>query len=382
MSQVIYRSQIKKYQNAPGPLPENETEEEKKKRLEEEAKKKVSAQPVTATQAAVTAEPTAQVTTAPAVTQTTTTKPVGYLELNGIRATGDNAIRELNRIYADSDNRFAQRIVGNLIAAGGGAIVRGNRIIFYDGSGKDVTSQYIQPGKTYNVTGLGRSWSSTFNTIKDSNLRSLNRLKNATISADPTEEPPKPELLDAPYRGSGWFTTRKDANGKDIYDIDAIGNKNIYDSIRKAYNIFGEEGYDKKYKTDTWTNDLPHIQALRNEIEEAGGIDKYLEGIKQAAIIGNLSQDQIKFLKYFGYSKNGDSTTATGSRDSSETSPYIVQDDLKDHVDTLKKAGYSFTKGEDGSYTLKGGIFGDGNENWSLWDIDDFKGTKYLRNLI
>lgn len=389
MSQVIYRSQIKKYQNAPGPLPKNETEEEKKKRLEEEAKKKTSAQqtttatPATAATAqsatatpATIAEPAAQATT-PAVTQTTTaTKPVGYLELNGIRATGDNAIRELNRIYADSDDRFAQGIIGDLIANGGGAIVRGNKIIFYDGSGKDVTAKYIQPGKTYNVTGLGRSWSSTFNTIKDSNLRSLNRLKNATISADPTEEPPKPELLDAPYRGSGWFTTKKDVDGKDIYDIDAIGNKNIYDSIRKAYNIFGEEGYDKKYKTDTWTNDLPHIQALRNEIEEAGGIDKYLEGIKQAAIIGNLSQDQIKFLKYFGYSKGEDSATGSGTGDSSSSNDYWTPDNLKDHKDALKRGGIKFTKGEDGSYTVSGDIFA-GDNQWALSGLDPFAGTEY-----
>lgn len=263
MSQVIYRSQIKKYQNAPGPLPENETEEQKKKRLEEEAKKKAAAQqtatatpataaaaqPATATPATATTESTAQAatTTQPA----TVTKPVGYLEINGIRATGDNATRQLNSIYAGSNDRFAQNIIGGLIASGGGAVVRGNRIILYDGSGKDVTSQYIQPGKTYKKTGFGRSLSATFNTSQDSNLRSLNQLISGNISADPTEEPPKPELLDAPYRGSGWFTTRKDANGKDIYDIDAIGNKNIYDSIRKAYNIFGEEGYDKKYKTDT-----------------------------------------------------------------------------------------------------------------------------------
>lgn len=253
MSQVIYRSQIKKYQNAPGPLPENETEEQKKKRLEEEAKKKAAAQQTAtappATAATATTEPTAQAatTTQPA----TVTKPVGYLEINGIRATGDNATRQLNSIYAGSNDRFAQNIIGGLIASGGGAVVRGNRIILYDGSGKDVTSQYIQPGKTYKKTGFGRSLSATFNTSRDSNLRSLNQLISGNISADPIEEPPKPELLDAPYRGSGWFTTRKDANGKDIYDIDAIGNKNIYDSIRKAYNIFGEEGYDKKYKTDT-----------------------------------------------------------------------------------------------------------------------------------
>ena len=158
MSQVIYRSQIKKYQNAPGPLPENETEEQKKKRLEEEAKKKAAAQQTAtatpATAATATAEPTAQAatTTQPA----TVTKPVGYLEINGIRATGDNATRQLNSIYAGSNDRFAQNIIGGLIASGGGAVVRGNRIILYDGSGKDVTSKYIQPGKTYKKTGFGR----------------------------------------------------------------------------------------------------------------------------------------------------------------------------------------------------------------------------------
>ncbi len=380
MSQVIYRSQIKKYQNAPGPLPKNETEEEKKKRLEEEAKKKTSAQQTTTATPATAAtaqSATATPAVAPTITQTTAvTKPVGYLDINGIRATGDNATKQLNSIYAGSNDRFAQGIIGGLIASGGGAVVRGNKIILYDSSGKDVTSQYIQPGKTYRKTGFGRSLSATFNTSQDSNLRSLNQLIYGNISADPTEEPPKPELLDAPYRGSGWFTTKKDVDGKDIYDIDAIGNKNIYDSIRKAYNIFGEEGYDKKYKTDTWTNDLPHIQALRNEIEEAGGIDKYLEGIKQAAIIGNLSQDQIKFLKYFGYSKGEDSATGSGTGDSSSSNDYWTPDNLKDHKDALKRGGIKFTKGEDGSYTVSGDIFA-GDNQWALSGLDPFAGTEY-----
>lgn len=219
MSQVIYRSQIKKYQNAPGPLPENETEEQRKKRLLEEAKKKAAqagttgflsktgsatpaATPATAQQITTPATAT-PATVTPATTQpatTPTTKPTGYLEINGIRATGDNAITQLNKIYANSNYRFAQGIVGDLIANGGGAVIKGNRIILYDSAGRDVTSQYIQPGKTYKKTGFGRSLSATFNTSRDSNLRSINQLIYGNISAD---TPVTPELLAAPYRGSG-----------------------------------------------------------------------------------------------------------------------------------------------------------------------------------
>lgn len=390
MSQVIYRSQIKKYQNAPGPLPKNETEEEKKKRLEEEAKKKAAAQQTaTATPAtAATAQiPSTWSSAAPAVstaqTVTTTqpatvTKPVGYLEINGIRATGDNATRQLNSIYAGSNDRFAQGIIGGLIANGGGAVVRGNKIILYDSSGKDVTSQYIQPGKTYRKTGFGRSLSATFNTSQDSNLRSLNQLIYGNISADPTEEPKAPTPTKLLY-GKDWFSYNKDKDGKEIYNRDSQVNRQIFDTMRDAVAALWANDYDaKNYDLGDYAKNVQYIQALKDNFGGTEGFNNYLKDLDNRLAAGEEPNDNdIRILKLFGFSKGGNSTTGSGSGDSSETSPYIVQDDLKDYADTLKKAGYSFTKDKDGSYTLKGGIFGDGNENWSLWDIDDFKGTKY-----
>ena len=374
MSQVIYRNQIKKYQNAPGPLPENETEEQKKKRLEEEAKKKAAAQqtatatpatattaqPATATPATATAEPTAQAatTTQPA----TVTKPVGYLEINGIRATGDNATRQLNSIYAGSNDRFAQNIIGGLIASGGGAVVRGNRIILYDGSGKDVTSKYIQPGKTYKKTGFGRSLSATFNTSRDSNLRSLNQLISGNISADPIEEPEAPTQTKLLY-GRDWFSYDKDKDGKEIYNRNAQVNRQIFDTMRDAVAALWADDYDaKNYDLGDYANNVQYIQALKDNFGGTEGFNNYLKDLDNRLAAGEQPNDNDKrILKLFGISKDGDSTTRSesGSGDSSSSNDYWTPDELAANKDALKNANITFTKGEDGSYTLKGGIFGD-----------------------
>lgn len=393
MSQVIYRSQIKKYQNAPGPLPENETEEQKKKRLEEEAKKKAAAQqtatatpataataqPATATPATATAEPTAQAatTTQPA----TVTKPVGYLEINGIRATGDNATRQLNSIYAGSNDRFAQNIIGGLIANGGGAVIRGNRIILYDGSGKDVTSQYIQPGKTYKKTGFGRSLSATFNTSRDSNLRSLNQLISGNISADPTEEPEAPTQTKLLY-GRDWFSYDKDKDGKEIYNRNAQVNRQIFDTMRDAVAALWADDYDaKNYDLGDYANNVQYIQALKDNFGGTEGFNNYLKDLDNRLAAGEQPNDNDKrILKLFGISKDGTSATRSesGSENSSSSNDYWTPDELAANKDALKNANITFTKGEDGSYTLKGGIFGDkGDVDWSLAGLDLFKGTRW-----
>ena len=393
MSQVIYRSQIKKYQNAPGPLPENETEEQKKKRLEEEAKKKAAAQQTvtappataataqsaTATPATATAEPTAQAatTTQPA----TVTKPVGYLEINGIRATGDNATRQLNSIYAGSNDRFAQSIIGGLIASGGGAVVRGNRIILYDGSGKDVTSQYIQPGKTYKKTGFGRSLSATFNTSRDSNLRSLNQLISGNISADPTKEPEAPTQTKLLY-GRDWFSYDKDKDGKEIYNRNAQVNRQIFDTMRDAVAALWADDYDaKNYDLGDYANNVQYIQALKDNFGGTEGFNNYLKDLDNRLAAGEQPNDNDKrILKLFGISKDGTSATRSesGSGDSSSSNDYWTPDELAANKNALKNANITFTKGKDGSYTLKGGIFGDkGDVDWSLAGLDLFKGTRW-----
>lgn len=261
MSQVIYKRQIKKYQNAPGPLPTvEETDEQKRKRLEEEAKKEaaVKQQASSDSEAPVSdASAKAPVAQAKVSTQTTTTqptntsfkKPVGSITINGVTASGDQALSQIRNIFAGAKDLQAQTIINGIISRGGRVDVSGSHITLYDSSGNDITSEYIKPGKTFARTGFGRSIGETFNSGRASNLRSWNLLIHGNIAGDAPEQTPEPELSAAPYRGSGWFTYVKDANGKDVYDVNGIGNKNMFDSIRNVYNIFGEEGYDKKYKT-------------------------------------------------------------------------------------------------------------------------------------
>lgn len=256
MSQVIYRSQIKKYQNAPGPLPEKETEEQKKKRLEEEAKKKAAASEENKTQVTPTQSGTITPATKPAsVTSAAPADPAesalvnnGFFELNGVRVTGARAIQEINKRFRNSSNKRAQTDALNAINNGGGIRVAGNKIWFFDKNGNDITGSVIKP-KSLPKSRFARNWAATFSTQKDADLDSYNTLISGEITPDVPEKEPDP-VKKSLLRGSGWFSYDKDKDGKSIYNKGAQSNQQMYDTMRDAVGAIWADDFNKDNYND------------------------------------------------------------------------------------------------------------------------------------
>lgn len=255
MSQVIYRSQIKKYQNAPGPLPEKETEEQKKKRLEEEAKKKAAASEENKTQVTPTQSGTTTPATKPATTSTAPADPAesalvfnGFFEQNGVRVTGNRAIQEINKKFKNILNKRAQTDALNAINNGGGVRVLGNKVWFFDKDGNDITHSIITP-KTFPKTRFGRNWAATWSTQKDADLDSYNALISGEITPDAPEKEPDP-VKKSLLRGSEWFSYDKDKDGKSIYNKGAQSNQQMYDTMRDAVGAIWADDFNKDNYND------------------------------------------------------------------------------------------------------------------------------------
>lgn len=145
-----------------------------------------------------------------------------------------------------------------------------------------------------------------------------------------------------------------------------------------------DEDFDNKYNVGKYDRDA--MLRLDNEIEAAGGIDKYLEGLKQRAATyfsdnSQFTDSDAAFMKMYGFSP--DDVTNGGSESGSASSngngdTYYIPDEFKNKMEAFKNAGITFTQNDDGTYGVSGGFLGDGTQNWSLNDMDDlFGGTKY-----
>ena len=98
---------------------------------------------------------------------------------------------------------------------------------------------------------------------------------------------------------------------------------------------------------------------------------------------GTSTEDDYRILSLFGFDRNGAASGSGDDDDDGDKDTYWTPDEFKDRADVFKRAGITFTKGDDDTYTISGGDFGDGKENWSLNDYDDlFGGTKYQNGFL
>lgn len=146
------------------PVPQNETEEERKKREAAEAAAaqqqadntgqqtpaagtQQAAEGSTATagtqQQAGQSASTQQQDTQQTEQQTTTTQPVGYLDFNGVRSTGDNALAQIRARFSGYKNLSAQTKLNEIISSGGHVSVQGDRVHFYDKHGNELDAKTL-----------------------------------------------------------------------------------------------------------------------------------------------------------------------------------------------------------------------------------------------
>lgn len=172
MSQVIFSSKIIKAQ-AGIKTPKQETEEEKKKRELAEASAAAAERPKSAEAKEKDTDNTGQQTPAAkgqqategqaAVQQSTDTQQsteqqtskregvavpkveqnTGYLDFNGVRLTGDNALAQIRSRFSGYENLSAQEKLNDIISSGGHVTVSGSRVHFFDKYGNELDAKTV-----------------------------------------------------------------------------------------------------------------------------------------------------------------------------------------------------------------------------------------------
>ena len=122
----------------------------------------------------------------------------------------------------------------------------------------------------------------------------------------------------------GQFTGLYDKDGKEIYNRNAQVNRQIFDTMRDAVAALWADDYDaKNYDLGDYANNVQYIQALKDNFGGTEGFNNYLKDLDNRLAAGEQPNDNDKrILKLFGISKDGNSTTATRSEDSSSSNDY------------------------------------------------------------
>ena len=224
MSQVIFSSKIIKAQ-AGTLTPKNKTEEERKKREAAEAAtaqqkaadntgqttegQTADGQAVGSTQQtasggqqqAATQQVQQQSASTTSTQQTTASQtPIGYLDFNGVRATGDNALAQIRSRFSGYKNLSAQTKLNEIISSGGHVSVQGDRVHFYDKNGNELDAKTL--GINLPQSRFAKNWAATWHTEKDADLDSWNHFIRGNYTADVKPADPEPVKTDL-RRGSG-----------------------------------------------------------------------------------------------------------------------------------------------------------------------------------
>ena len=294
MSQVIFSSKILKM--AKGyPAPTNETEEEKKKREAAEAAaaqqkaadssgQATEGQTAGSTQQATSGEQqTATQQTDKTQQQTTQQTPkregvavpqveqnTGYLDFNGVRLTGDNALAQIRGRFNGYKNLSAQAKLNQIISSGGHVSVQGDRIYFYDKNGNELDAKTV--GIDLPQSRFAKNLAATFHTQKDADLDSWNHFIRGNYVADVKPTDPEPVKTDLRYGNGEWFVTN-DVDGKKVYQADSNVNADNWDIVRESYNSLIDDDFDNKYNIGKYKDSRGRIVGLRDQIDAAGGID-------------------------------------------------------------------------------------------------------------
>ena len=235
-------------------------------------------------------------------------------------------------------------------------------IVIKDSNGNDITEQFIPKGvnATTEDSRFRRNLGATFNSRNNQYRISGEYLDD--IDMTPEEKPDNRIEL---RRGSGWFTPTKDENGNEVYDIKALGNSNNEQTIREIidYALGNKTDMDAKYKHSAWSDaDIAKLREYSDELAAYNGEDgnnTYADTLIEAIRSGNLTEDQMNFLSLMGFDKNG-TRYGTESEDGSEN-PFQLEG-----VDSELLKSYGITG-------ITKNIDENGNEYWTVEGDDKFK---------
>ena len=253
----------------------------------------------------------------------------------------------------------------------GNDVYRGSdgSIVIKDFEGTDITKNYIPKGVTATVNDgqFRKDLGATFNSRNNRYRVSGEYLDN--IDMTPEEKPDNRIEL---RRGSKWFTSTKDENGNEVYDIKGFGNLNNEQTIREIINyaLGNKTDMDAKYKHSAWSDaDIAKLREYSDELaayNDETGNNTYADTLIEAIRSGNLTEDQMNFLSLMGFDKNG-TRYGTESEDNPENPENLFQ---LEGVDSELLKSYGITG-------ITRNVDENGNEYWTVEGDDKFKNSTW-----
>lgn len=255
----------------------------------------------------------------------------------------------------------------------GNDVYRGSdgSIVIKDSEGTDITKNYIPKGVTATVDDgqFRKDLGATFNSKNNRYRVSGEYLDD--IDMTPEEKPDNRIEL---RKGSKWFTSTKDENGNEVYDIKGFGNLNNEQTIREIidYALGNKADMDAKYKHSAWSDaDIAKLREYSDELaayNDEDGNNTYADTLIEAIRSGNLTKDQINFLSLMGFNKDD---TQYGTRYESDTkNPFQLEGVDSDLLKSYGITGITRNIDENGNeyWTVEG----DDTYKNDTWDLQDF----------
>ena len=244
-------------------------------------------------------------------------------------------------------------------------------ITIKDSQGNDITEQFIPKGVNATVgdSQFRRNLGATFNSRNNRYRISGEYLDN--IDMTPEAAPDNRAEL---RRGSGWFTSIKDDKGNDIYDINGLGNRNNEEILRSIINyaLGNETDMNAKYKHSAWSDsDIAKLREYSNELAtfvDENGQNTYSDELINAIRSGNLTEDQKRMLALMGFSPDG--TNPENIDGNSSENPFQLENINSDELKSYGITGITRNVDENGNeyWTVEG----DDKFKNSTWDLQGF----------
>ena len=245
-------------------------------------------------------------------------------------------------------------------------------ITIKDSQGNDITEQFIPKGVNATVgdSQFRRNLGATFNSRNNRYRISGEYLDN--IDMTPEAAPDNRTEL---RRGSGWFTSIKDDNGNDIYHVNGTINQNNEETIRDIINfaLGNKTDMDAKYKYSAWQDaDIAKLREYANEIAshiDENGQNTYADELINAIRSGKpLNEDQKSMLILMGFNPNG--TNSENTDNSNYKNPFQLENVNSDELKSYGITGITRNVDENGNeyWTVEG----DDKFKNSTWDLQGF----------
>lgn len=245
-------------------------------------------------------------------------------------------------------------------------------IVIKDSQGNDITEQFIPKGVNATVedSQFRRNLGATFNSRNNRYRISGEYLDN--IDMTPEAAPDNRVEL---RRGSGWFTTNKDNEGNDVYDVKGNINRNNEETIRNIidFTLGNKADMDAKYKYSAWQDaDITKLREFANEIAshvDENGQNIYADELINAIRSENpLNEDQKYMLALMGFDPNG--TISNNESEGNTQNPFQLEGINSELLKDYGITGITENTDENGNkyWTIEG----DDKFKNSTWDLQGF----------